>query len=591
MASEGVKQGPGSARRVMTSVMKRANRRLDYSLGGPLRVRVIVVLACVLALSSADSATVGASAIALRHSLKIDNTDIGLLVAVSAGVAAVFSLPFGILADRVQRTPMLAIAIVTWGAAMVWSATTSSFGRLLVARLALGAVTAAAGPIVASLVGDWFNGHERGQIYSYILTGELLGAGIGFVVTGDISSISWRAAFLILALPAFVLAWFVWRLPEPERGTAGELSPDPGTRPALNADPEEEKKAEAAPGKTDAQQLALDRGIQPDEHLLEMANPKMRIIAAIRYVLAVRTNVALIVSGACAYFFLAGVQTFAPEFVSMQYRTSQVVANLLLLVLGVGAVGGILIGGPLGDLLLHRGRISGRVLVAAVAACMSAVLFIPALLTRSALGALPYLVIGAGALTAQNPPIDAARLDIMPSWLWGRSEGIQTFLRSGGQSLAPLLFGTLSDEVFGGGRTGLQYTFLVMLVPLAASAGVLFWAAKRYPTDVATAGLVTGPADAPGPAADGPETDGPETDGPEPDSSGTSALNTSGPAPEALEPGGSGTTGPQPEGLDATGPAITGPVANLEANDRGKTASGTTGTTATTAAEPAPKKH
>ena len=43
---------------------------------------------------------------------------------------------------------------------------------------------------------------------------------------------------------------------------------------------------------------------------------------------------------------------------------------------------------------------------------------------------------------------------------------------------------------------GLKWTFIIMLVPLAASAGVLFWAAKHYPTDVATAGLVTarGPA-------------------------------------------------------------------------------------------------
>jgi MFS family permease len=493
MARQDVKELPGSARRALRSGMKRAALRLDYLFGGKLRVRVIVVLACVLALSSADTATVGASAIALRHALKIDNTDIGFLVAVSSLVAAVFSLPFGVLADRVKRTRMLAIAIVTWGAAMIWSATAGSFGRLLMARLALGAVTAAAGPVVASLVGDWFNGRERGQIYSYILSGELVGAGVGFAVTGDISSLSWRAAFIILALPAFVLAGLVWRLPEPKRGTAGELSPDPGTRPALHALPGEDEEEDGPPGKTDAQQLALERGVRPDQHLLSMANPRMRIFAAIRYVLAVRTNVALIVSGACGYFFLAGVQTFGPEFVSDQYRTSQVVANLLLLVVGVGAVAGILLGGPVGDLLLHRGRISGRVLVAAVAASFSVVLLIPALVTRSSLAALPYLVLGAAALTAQNPPIDAARLDIMPSWLWGRAEGIRTFLRSGAQSLAPLLFGTISDQVFGGGGMGLKWTFIVMLLPLAASAGVLFWAVKRYPTDVATAGLVTGP--------------------------------------------------------------------------------------------------
>ena len=307
--------------------------------------------------------------------------------------------------------------------------------------------------------------------------------------------------------------------------------------------------------------MALDRGIQPDQRLLEMANPRMKIIAATRYVLAVRTNVALIVSGACAYFFLAGVQTFAPEFVSEQYRTSQVVANLLLLVLGAGAVGGILIGGPLGDLLLHRGRISGRVLVAAVAASLSAVLFIPALLTRSALAALPYLVVGAGTVTAQNPPIDAARLDIMPSWLWGRSEGIQTFLRSGAQSLAPLLFGTFSDQVFGGGRTGLQYTFLIMLVPLASSAGVLFWAAKHYPTDVATAGLVTSPdagearptrspPPGPGPAAAEGPAPGPNEAKQTP--SGSGQLEMGGPEDQAREMPEPERVGPGPAEAETT---------------------------------------
>jgi len=493
---------PSSVERALSSAVAKARLRLDYVLGGRARTKVIVVLACVLALSSADTATVGASAIELRHSLGIDNTDIGLLVAATSLVAAVFSLPFGVLADRVHRTRMLGIAIVTWGAAMIWSATASSFGRLLVARLALGAVTAAAGPVIASLVGDWFDGHERGQIYSYILTGELLGAGVGFVVTGDVSALSWRAAFVILALPALALGWVVWRLPEPKRGTGGELVPEPGTRPALRPrGPEEGEEEPGPPGKTDAQQLALDRGISPDQHLVSTANPRMGVIAAIRYVLAVRTNVALILSGACGYFFLAGVQTFGPEFVTLQYRTSQFVANLFLLILGIGAVAGVLVGGPLGDLLLHRGHLSGRVLVAAFAAAASVVLLVPALLTRSGLAALPYLVLAAGALSAQNPPIDAARLDIMPSWLWGRAEGIRTFLRSGAQALAPLLFGTISDQVFNGGGTGLKWTFIIMLVPLAGSAAVLFWAAKRYPTDVATAGVVTGPEPEPAPRA------------------------------------------------------------------------------------------
>lgn len=204
-------------------------RALTTALGGRERTRVILLLAAVLALASADTATVGASAIQLRHDLGINNTDVGLLVTVTSLIAAAASLPFGVLADRVTRTRVLGGAIVLWGAAMIWSATAPTFGQLLVARLFLGAVTAAAGPIVASLVGDWFAASERGRIYSYILSGEFIGAAIGFSVTGGIATLSWRAAFVILALPAFVLAWLIFKLPEPARG---------GTSPLLSGDVE-----------------------------------------------------------------------------------------------------------------------------------------------------------------------------------------------------------------------------------------------------------------------------------------------------------------------------------------------------------------
>ena len=74
-------------------------------------------------------------------------------------------------------------------------------------------------------------------------------------------------------------------------------------------------------------------------------------MAAARYVLHVRTNVALIISGALGYYFLAGVQTFGVEFVHTQYHVNQVLANALMLVVGAGAAAGVLIGGPLGDRL------------------------------------------------------------------------------------------------------------------------------------------------------------------------------------------------------------------------------------------------
>lgn len=456
------------------------------------------MLGSVLALSSADAATVGAAAVQLRHSLGIGNTDIGLLVAVTSAVGAVFSVPFGVLADRARRTWILAFAIAIWAVAMIWGAAAHSFAQLLLDRVWLGAVTAATAPTVASLVGDWIPGSERGKIYGYILTGELAGAGVGFAVTGDIAALSWRAAFVILALPGFALAWLVFRLPEPARGGQGVLAPEPGYGPAVTPEPPQPppppKNGSQPHEPTDAQRLAQARGIAPDPVLLRLAARRpMSFGNAVRYVMRVRTNVALIVSGACGYYFLAGVETFGVEFVRGQYGTGQVLANFLLLIVGAGAVIGVLTGGPLGDALLHRGLLNGRVMVAAVASAATVLLFVPALITRSAVTALPYIVLAALFLSAQNPPIDAARLDIMPSWLWGRAEGVRNFIRTGAQALAPVLFGVVSQYVFGGGSSGLRWTFVVMMLPLSASAVFLFAASRRYPADVATAAAVAAP--------------------------------------------------------------------------------------------------
>lgn len=488
--------------------------RLTVALGGSTRTRVVVTLACVLSLSSADVATVGASATELRQALHIGNTELGLLVTITSLVAAFANLPFGVLADRVRRTWTLAAAITCWGAAMVWSATAGSFEQLLLARLLLGVVTAAAGPVIASLTGDYFLESERGRIYGYILAGELVGAGLGFGVTGDIAALSWRAAFLILAIPAFVLAWMVARLPEPARGGAGALAPETPADGRLRVVPDEsaptspdtashagqpapglgQPPGTGATGRTTAQELAAERGLVGDPDLVLTADPRrMSLLEATRYVLRIRTNVVLIIASACGYYFLAGIEVFGSEFARSQYRVNLAVANLVLLVIGVGAIGGVLVGGAAGDALLRRRHLNGRIMISAITATAAVLLFIPALLTRSLLTSLPYLIVAAFCLSAQNPPLDAARLDIVPPLLWGRAEAVRSLLRSAAQALAPLMFGLFAQHVFGGGRAGLQWTFAVMLLPLAVSAIMLYRSLRSYPADVATAAAAPPP--------------------------------------------------------------------------------------------------
>src|SRR5439155_8083483 len=236
-----------------------------------------------------------------------------------------------------------------------------------------------------------------------IISGELVGAAFGFAVTGGIATLSWRASFVILALPAFALAWLLFALPEPTRG---------GRNPLISATARPVAAAAGADGEqqaTDAQRLANELGIEPDPELVLTRDPRrLGLLAAARYVLSIRTNVALILASAGGYYFLSGVQTFGVEFVTKQYGIAQALSTLVLLAVGAAGVIGVLVGGWLGDFLLHRGFLNGRILVSAIAAAAAVVLFVPAIFTRSPLTALPYISLAALAISAQNPPIDAA---------------------------------------------------------------------------------------------------------------------------------------------------------------------------------------
>lgn len=197
---------------------------------------------------------IGATAGKLETALHLSNAELGLLASVPSLAAAAATVPVGVLTDRVCRTRLMTVAIVLWGIAMAVSAASQSFTMLLLTRITLGAASATAGPTVSSLIGDYFPVRERGSVYGIILSGELLGAGFGFVVAGEAASVlTWRAAFVALALPSLALAYTVWRkLPEPARGGASRLQP--GATEFRDADETAAPKDEEEPDRTLAQE-------------------------------------------------------------------------------------------------------------------------------------------------------------------------------------------------------------------------------------------------------------------------------------------------------------------------------------------------
>ncbi|MEU8176272.1 MFS transporter [Microbispora hainanensis] len=476
----------------MRAVVAWAARWVIGAVGGPARFRIIAVLACVLALDAADKGTVGAVAPELKESLGIGNTELGSLTAVSSASAALAVIPVGVLADRVRRVRLLTASIVLWVLAMLAGGLADSYQWLLLSRLALGAVSATAGPTLSSLIGDFFPPGERARVYGFILSGEMLGVGFGLLVGGNLANLlSWRAAFFVLAVFGMLLMIVIARtLPEPARGGHGRSRP-PGQGPAAGRRPSAVWD-ETAPSRSDAVHFALrGRGIEPDFRLILRRDPaRMSMWEAALYILRIRTNVVLIIASAVGYFFFAGLRSFGVLFLDRQYGLAAAAVTGPALLVGLGALAGVLSGGRVADHLIRRGRLDARMTVPAVAYLTTAVFFVPALLTTSTATALPFFLVAAGCLAAANPPLDAARLDVVHFRLWGRAESIRTFLRMGAEAVAPVTFGFLADLLGSGGARsaqGLQYTFLIMLGPLVANAVILLHGRHSYPRDVATA--------------------------------------------------------------------------------------------------------
>jgi predicted MFS family arabinose efflux permease len=97
----------------------RARKRLLGVLGAPARTRVVVLLACVLALKNADLATIGAAGPELQSAFHISNAQLGLLAAISTFIGAVATVPMEALTDRVSRAKLLAVSVSLWPVAML----------------------------------------------------------------------------------------------------------------------------------------------------------------------------------------------------------------------------------------------------------------------------------------------------------------------------------------------------------------------------------------------------------------------------------------------------------------------------------------
>src|ERR1700722_8439431 len=171
------------------------------------RSYVLVVLVIVYTFNFIDRQIVGILAVPIKAELRLTDSQLGLM----GGLAfALFYTLLGIsiarLADKVSRTSIMTAALALWSLMTAVCGLTHSFAQLFMARVGVGVGEAGGVAPAYSLICDYFPAKERARALSVYSFGIPIGAALGIVLGGYITSlVSWRMAFFIVGLAGLLI--------------------------------------------------------------------------------------------------------------------------------------------------------------------------------------------------------------------------------------------------------------------------------------------------------------------------------------------------------------------------------------------------
>ncbi|OYW45934.1 MAG: hypothetical protein B7Z08_04680 [Sphingomonadales bacterium 32-68-7] len=211
--------------------------KADGTLGSKTAWYALTLVVLMQAMSMVDRQILSILLPRIKADLNVGDAEMGLLYGtVFALFYALFSLPLGRLADGWIRTRLLAVSLLGWSLATGLAGFAKGFSLLAVSRLGVGIGEASSQPAGLSLLSDAFPKERRGLIGAAMAVAVALGLGAALTIGGSIADgwdarwpdpanaplgfAGWQAAFIGAALPGIVLAFFMWRLPEPIRGVA-----------------------------------------------------------------------------------------------------------------------------------------------------------------------------------------------------------------------------------------------------------------------------------------------------------------------------------------------------------------------------------
>lgn len=392
--------------------------------------RGLAILTAINLLNYLDRYVPAALGETLRSSsLRISDTQFGLL---TSGFIVVYMLTapvFGALGDTRSRTRLIALGIFIWSLATALGGLAWSFASLLVARAAVGVGEAAYGTIAPGLISDYYPRSHRGRVFAVFYAAIPIGSALSYVVSGQIDvHFGWRSAFFAAGIPGILLAALALRLYDPPRGVN---DPEPA--------------AGSARSPTWAGALAAYAALRRNRPYL------------------------LTVLGYAAYTFaLGGMAAFMPKFLMRVRGIPEGAATTWfgVILVATGFVG-TFVGGWAGDYLLKFTKQS-YLWVSGLTALVAAPFTFVALTSPVPSGYWGGIVGAELLIFVSTGPINSAIVNLVTPEMRATAVAASILaIHVLGDVPSPALLGMISD------RTSLAEA--VLIIPVAVLAGGLIW--------------------------------------------------------------------------------------------------------------------
>jgi MFS transporter, Spinster family, sphingosine-1-phosphate transporter len=363
----------------------------------------------------------------IQAEFHLTDSQVGLLGSAFLLVYAVSTIPFGIWADRGVRKTVVGIGVTIWSLATLFTGLARSYAQLFVARAVLGIGEASYYPAGTALLGDYFKKEGRGRAMSIWAAGTAVGIAVGFAGGGIVAStLGWRAAFYMTAVPGLIFAILAFGLREPLRGAAEAKGPQ----------------------------------TQRTASITWRTFIKLLQIPTLRSTIAAETAL---------FFVLGGAAFWLPTYLSRRFSLGTGTAGTLAGgVLVLGLLAGSLLGGMIADRLTIRRRSASNLPIGIAGFVAGSVFVALALLMPSLVLFVPMFLLGAACLYLYNGPYTAIKQNVVLPTVRASAVTLALLIEHLlGDSYAPYAIGKLSDAL-----GSLQLALLILLPPLLLLAAL-----------------------------------------------------------------------------------------------------------------------